>query len=277
MNKRFILSVRVLTIVLLTLAVASRASAQATRTWVSGVGDDANPCSRTAPCKTFAGAISKTASTGEIDCLDPGGFGAVTITKSITIDCIGQIGSVLVSGTNGIVVNGGGITVNLRNISINGIGTGLNGISIANANSVNIEHVAINGFTQACVLLSAGGPINLRINDGSFSDCASGLKANNGTRATIVNSRISHTTVGIDQAGTSAMGSTVLVTGSMFAGNATALQSASGAFMGASGNTFSNQTSTVFNLNGGFIQTGNDNPSFGNAAQGATSGALTMF
>ena len=65
--------------------VASSAHAQATRTWVSGVGDDANPCSRTAPCKTFAGAISKTAAHGEISVLDPGPYGAVTITKSITL------------------------------------------------------------------------------------------------------------------------------------------------------------------------------------------------
>jgi hypothetical protein len=79
----------------LTLAVffaAAPAHAQATRTWVSGVGDDANPCSRTAPCKTFAGAISKTAAAGEINCLDSGGFGAVTITKSITILCNGVVG-----------------------------------------------------------------------------------------------------------------------------------------------------------------------------------------
>ena len=76
---------------------ATPASAQATRTWVSGVGDDANPCSRTAPCKTFAGAISKTAPSGEINCLDPGGFGAVTITKSISLLCEGVIGGVLVS------------------------------------------------------------------------------------------------------------------------------------------------------------------------------------
>src|SRR4051812_37920006 len=79
------------------------AQAQATRTWVSGVGDDANPCSRTAPCKTFAGAISKTASGGEINCIDPGGFGAVTITKSITIDGGGTFGSVLAAGTTGII------------------------------------------------------------------------------------------------------------------------------------------------------------------------------
>jgi hypothetical protein len=83
----------------------SQATAQASRTWVSGVGDDANPCSRTAPCKTFAGAISKTALAGEIDCLDPGGFGALTITKAITIDCSGTFGSVLAAGTNGINVS----------------------------------------------------------------------------------------------------------------------------------------------------------------------------
>src|SRR5882724_9458488 len=87
-----------------TLPVTS-AYAQATRTWVSGVGDDANPCSRTAPCKTFAGAISKTAAGGEIDCLDPGGFGAVTITKPITLDCVGTLGSILASGTNAVIIN----------------------------------------------------------------------------------------------------------------------------------------------------------------------------
>src|SRR5687768_12498119 len=92
------------TALLFTLFVnVAPASAQATRTWVSGVGDDANPCSRTAPCKTFAGAISKTAAGGEINCLDPGGFGGVTITKSISIICDHTEGGVLVSGTNAIV------------------------------------------------------------------------------------------------------------------------------------------------------------------------------
>src|SRR5215218_8955642 len=93
---------------LLALIIPASASAQATRTWVSGVGDDVNPCSRTAPCKTFAGAISKTAAGGEINCLDPGGFGGVTITKSLTISCEGVTGGTLVSGTNAIVVNAGG-------------------------------------------------------------------------------------------------------------------------------------------------------------------------
>ena len=103
------------------LAIAP-AHAQATRTWISGVGDDANPCSRTAPCKTFAGAISKTATGGEIDVLDPGGFGALTITKSITLDGGGgQVASILVSGTNGINISAAGAVVILRNLRFNGL------------------------------------------------------------------------------------------------------------------------------------------------------------
>src|SRR2546425_7930045 len=96
---------RVVLIFVLLMAVATIASAQATRTWVSGVGDDVNPCSRTAPCKTFAGAISKTAVNGEINCLDPGGFGAVTVTKSISINCFYTNGSILNAGVNGVLIN----------------------------------------------------------------------------------------------------------------------------------------------------------------------------
>src|SRR5262252_11169496 len=101
----------------LVMFAATAAQAQATRTWVSGVGADENPCSRTAPCKTFAGAISKTAVGGFINVLDPGGFGTVTITKSLTIDGSGgSIAGVLTSGTNAIIVNGAGIDVILRNL-----------------------------------------------------------------------------------------------------------------------------------------------------------------
>src|ERR1700721_2640484 len=109
---------------------AAPARAQATRTWVSGVGDDANPCSRTAPCKTFAGAISKTATGGEIDVLDPGGFGAVTITKSITIDGYAGLAGVLVSGTNGVTISATGAVVTLRNLIFEGVGTGLSGVMV---------------------------------------------------------------------------------------------------------------------------------------------------
>src|SRR3954467_14955431 len=124
------------------LVLTGALQAQATRTWVSGVGDDANPCSRTAPCKTFAGSISKTAVGGEISVLDPGGFGAVTITKSITIDG-GKgagFGSILAAGINGIIINAAvtGV-VTLRNLSIHGAGTGIVGIRILAAGTVFIE------------------------------------------------------------------------------------------------------------------------------------------
>jgi hypothetical protein len=138
----------------LTLAFATAAQAQATRTWVSGVGDDVNPCSRTAPCKTFAGAISKTADKGEIDCLDPGGFGTVTITKNLTIDgTTGQgFGSILAAGTNGVNVNDGAtatpntITVSLRNLSINGAGSGFDGIRFVAGKTLHVEGCVIAGF-----------------------------------------------------------------------------------------------------------------------------------
>jgi hypothetical protein len=126
---------------------AAPAEAQATRTWVSGVGNDANACSREAPCKTFAGAISKTADGGEINCLDPGGFGAVTIVKSITIDCDGTLGSVLAAGgINGVNVNGANIIVTLRNIAINGAGSGLRGINFVTGAQLNVHNVMIFGF-----------------------------------------------------------------------------------------------------------------------------------
>lgn len=135
-------------------AFASLAQAQATRTWVSGVGDDVNPCSRTAPCKTFAGAISKTAKDGEIDALDDAGYGAVTITKSITIDGSGHLAGVLAAGVNGIIINVTDVNdvrkaVRLRNLSINGAGTGINGIKVLAAKNVFIERCQAYGFTAA--------------------------------------------------------------------------------------------------------------------------------
>jgi hypothetical protein len=124
------------------------AHAQSTHTWVSGVGDDVNPCSRTAPCKTFAGAISKTTVAGEISVLDPGGFGAVTITKAITISSEGFGASVLVSGTNGVVVAAGPTdTVILTGLDIEGLGTGINGIRFLTGKQLYVIKCKIHHFT----------------------------------------------------------------------------------------------------------------------------------
>jgi parallel beta helix pectate lyase-like protein len=140
--------------------------AQATRTWVSGVGDDANPCSRTAPCKTFAGAISKTAAAGEINVLDPGGFGAVTITKSISIEADGEMAGVLVSGTNAIIVNAGAADrVVLRGLTIEGLKTGLRGVSFLAGGSLVIEKCTINQFTYPGISFTPSGASSLYVKD----------------------------------------------------------------------------------------------------------------
>jgi hypothetical protein len=150
--RRISLSLTFAATLLVLVLQAVPAHAQATRTWVSGVGDDANPCGRVTPCKTFAGAISKTAAGGEINCIDPGGFGAVTITKSLTIDCGATLGSILAALTNGINVNGAGITVNLRNLSINGVGNGLIGINFISGNSLTLTNVTIMNFNAGSAI-----------------------------------------------------------------------------------------------------------------------------
>ncbi len=172
--------------------------AQASRTWVSGVGDDANPCSRTAPCKTFAGAISKTAVGGEIDALDPGGFGAVTITKSITIDGGGgQVASVLVSGTNAIVVTpGANDVVILRNLRITGLnGLGLNGIRWIAGKALHVEHCSIfgNGGSGISSLNSVNNVLIL-VDSSRFENNHDGVFASNFSAYSVKNSDASGNT-----------------------------------------------------------------------------------
>jgi hypothetical protein len=185
------------------------AAAQATRTWISGVGDDVNPCSRTAPCKTFQGAISKTASGGEINCLDPGGFGGVTITKSISIVCDNNpVSGVLVASTNGIIVNGAGVIVLISGLDIEGLGQtgspGINGIAVVNAASVTVRKTKIRGFRNGYgISFTPISNANLVIDEVQISE--SGMTGNVSTggvlvqpnglftvQATITNSRVTN-------------------------------------------------------------------------------------
>jgi hypothetical protein len=190
------------------LAMGGVAAAQATRTWVSGVGDDVNPCSRTAPCKTFAGAISKTAAGGEISTLDPGGFGAVTITKSITISGDGTLAGILAAGTNGVIVNAGvNDVVILRNISIHGAGTGLNGIRFLAGRLLHVEDCTISGFTTHgidVVHTATATRGHLSVINTSITNVGSvGVRIDNGAgalapTASLSNVRIDRTTIGFD-------------------------------------------------------------------------------
>ncbi|MEN3331060.1 MAG: hypothetical protein V7641_425 [Blastocatellia bacterium] len=184
------------------LVCSTLAQAQATRTWVSGVGDDANPCSRTAPCKTFAGAISKTAAGGEISVLDPGGFGAVTITKSITIDGEGTLAGILAATVNAVIVNAGvNDTVHLRNLIINGTSganIGLNGVRYLAGKQVIVENSLISGFSQRGIDVSLGAASGkLTVINTTFTNCNDGVSIQNGgaaTTAALFNVRIINTT-----------------------------------------------------------------------------------
>lgn len=182
--------------------VATPAAAQATRTWVSGVGDDVNPCSRTAPCRTFAGAISKTAGGGEINLLDPLSAGTVTITKSITLRADHVLTGVTASGVNAIIVNGTGIKVVLEGLDLDGLGTGLSGVRVIQAGEVVILDTRIRGFTTAGVEVNSTNKTVVTIADTQIvgntvgvivnsADGLSSLRAVNSTFAGNANSSIS--------------------------------------------------------------------------------------
>jgi hypothetical protein len=222
---------RVLQIVMVTscmAAFASLANAQATRTWVSGVGNDANPCSRTAPCKTFASAISKTFINGEINCLDPGGYGTVTITKSITIDCEDTQGSILASGVTGVIINLGAANVNdplrtvrLRGLSINGTGasgavgtrTGIRGINVSSANTAAVklivEELIIHGFVNEGILFNGrGGDLVVR-NSYIVDNGTSGIRTLSNLAGNLIHVSIENTNTSANQQGVRFEGGTL--------------------------------------------------------------------
>ncbi len=307
----------VLVALALSLLWTAPASAQATRTWISGVGNDANPCSRTAPCKTWAGAISKTAAGGEIDCLDPGGFGAVTITKAITFDCGGgiggQVGSILTSGTNGIVVAASASDkVKIRNMSINGIAAagspGLSGIKFLSGAALIVEHVGIFGFSVAGVDFepTAGSKlfmldVETQFNTGSgvliapagsggagglldrvtaMSNADSGMKINVGSGAAnmvVVDSAFTgNTNFGIDLIAPTTT-SSVMATNSAVTNNATGVQSdGANATIRIGGNTISRNGTGVAAVNSSSLLSFGDNDIAGNVSDGSPTGAVIL-
>jgi hypothetical protein len=240
---------------------ASPAYAQS-RTWVSGVGDDSFACTRTAPCKTFSGAISKTAAGGEINCLDPGGFGTLTILKSITIDCHDVMGHVLAAGVPGITINldaAANMIVRIRNITISGQLSGTKGIAIigttgtAANNAVSIEDCVIDGFTTAGIshtaiggqllvkntvsrnhygsavaIVLAGGPsaVKATLDNVSTFDASYGFAFGNGVQAVVKNSiASSHVTAGVELDPSAV----VTIVSSVIAANATGILANAGA------------------------------------------------
>jgi hypothetical protein len=218
------------------LLAAAPAHAQATRTWVSGVGDDANPCSRTAPCKTFAGAISKTAVLGEINCLDSAGFGAVTITKSISIICNGVIGGILSAGTTGVIVNAGvSDKVILKGLDINGAGTGVNGIRFIGGLALTIEDCTIANTTGWGIQFSNTNPASVELNRVTTTNNALGgmqiRPANAGAVATaIISNFVGHRNgKGIEIDGAGGSPSNSIIRKSSFSNNSIGVSLTTGA------------------------------------------------
>ncbi|HEX2061179.1 MAG TPA: right-handed parallel beta-helix repeat-containing protein [Thermoanaerobaculia bacterium] len=292
---------------------AFSAHAQATRTWVSGVGDDVNPCSRTAPCKTFAGAISKTAAGGEISVLDPGGYGAVTITKSITINGRAQISSILSSGTSGVIVNAGANdVVTLKDLDING---GSNTLSIAGVRylagkQLNVENCriwAVDGSPGRGIHVAGSGAVtmNLYVSNTTISDNAgsgivilptsgtptvhayvtdsiikhndgattSGIFAGEGARVTVKNTLIAGHTAAGIDAGGTTVPSIVTVDNSHIVNNATGLL-ASGGTLRILRSVVANNATRGFNIAAGSIASSGDNRFINNGANVGVLGSV---
>jgi Right handed beta helix region len=215
-----------LAVIVCTFLGSSLAFAQAPRTWFSCVGDDAFPCSRTAPCKTFAGAISKTASGGEISVLDPGGYGAVTITKPITISGVGTQSSILASGVQGVVVNITSVpeapltnTVTLRNLQINGFGTsalGTNGVHVFGDTTVILDHVNIYGFATNGVLAEDTSKVSIA-DAVFFNNSGVAIHAIDSGQITLENSQVNGNNIAVQ----SDLGATIRLTNSGFYDNKT--------------------------------------------------------
>jgi Right handed beta helix region len=301
---KFRFTIKVLALAIFTISCVSIAQAQASRTWVSGVGDDANPCSRTAPCKTFAGAISKTAACGEIDALDPGGYGAVTITKSITIDGTGTFASILASLVNGIIINAGtNDVVTIRGISINGFCNGINGMNILSAKTVNVEDCVIfrfntgNGITvndsnglnlnvrntvirdntlDGINTTSSAAFINVSLDNVRLSGNANGLHARSGSKVSARNSVFSNNTAnGIFVDAAQAQFAFVSVWASQITTNGqNGLRAGNAGNLGGSGAEVSqnqinrNTNNGVLVSTGGAVNTFTNNGIFGNGVDG---------
>jgi hypothetical protein len=284
--RKIALAFAILGTTLTTALYTAPAHAQATRTWVSGVGDDANPCSRTAPCKTFAGAISKTAAGGEIDALDPGGFGALTITKSITIDGGGgQVASVLVSGTNGFVVAAGTTdVVIIKNLRFQGLlgngsnpgGAGINGIKVITAGQVDIDNCEIYGFNNngIDVELNSTGFVQV-LHTQLFNNKGNGIFATTSSGAAVVQVYGS-TVVNTNSAGTQLGGGVLAGVNSFITVGNTNFQDLSyGAQVQAGGNLnvdtslFSSTTNGIL-TNGGTAAAASNNSFYSGVAFGGT-------
>ncbi len=242
------------------LAAASLAQSQTQwRSWVSALGNDSHSCARTAPCKTFAGALAKTTDKGEINCLTPGSYGTFTIDKSITIDCTGTFGGITAtSTTDGIIVNAGTGNVSIRGLSLSGINAGYTGIKILAANRVIIENTVIESFNSKGISVETAAAAQVFISNSSIKNTGAygiSIKPTSVASVAVVNSNI----LGSFSIGIRAEMSDVAVTNCLIAGNGNGIQAGNNGTIRISGNTISeNYIGMSILSNGKIISYGNN-------------------
>ncbi len=219
------------------LVVAGAAHAQSSGTWVSGVGDDVNPCSRTAPCKTFAGAIAKTASGGTVRVLDPGGFGQFTITKAITIEGLPGATHILQLAGPGIVVQAGaGDLVVLRNLNFEGVNpsTATYGVRVVGAGEVVMENVSLQHQGAAVNIDAGAGAVRVQLHNVNVS--ASGVGVRN--QAPLASVAFQGGVLRGNGAGIAADAGDVLLSGASLLHNTTAFSQLNGTVWSTGDNVF---------------------------------------
>lgn len=136
------------------VAALQPTSAHAQRVFVAAAGSDGSPCSLTQPCRTFQHAFDTVAAGGEIDALDPAGYGTLTINHAISIQGHGYAGISVPSGGTGITINAGANdTVVLRGLIIEGAGVGANGVVFNAGHRLEVLDNVVRNFTSTGLFL----------------------------------------------------------------------------------------------------------------------------
>jgi hypothetical protein len=143
------------------MLIALPAGAQLFRAYVSGSGNDSNPCTLPQPCRLLPAALTAVASGGEIWMLDSANYNTteVDITKSVSILAVpGVVGSLVApQGGLAVNVNGAGIAVSLRNLVIVPLGANGTGIAFNQGQSLTVAGCEIANMDKAIIIAANSG------------------------------------------------------------------------------------------------------------------------
>jgi hypothetical protein len=197
--------------------------AQPARVFVGALGSDSNPCTFAQPCRTFQHAHDTVAAGGEIDVLDPAGYGILTISKAISIQGHGFAGIAATGGNTAITINAGpSDKINLRGLLIDGVGTRSDGIVFNSGASLNVQDCLIRNFVGGYgIFFFPTTAAVLSVSNTIISDIGYGLSVTNITSAPVTATldtvglfNLSGIAVNVDAAGAS---TNVTIAGSVIA------------------------------------------------------------